>query len=249
MPRKGLPDIDRPDARIAVVRQFPVDGQDQQRAVADATLAAWDESRLAGRSHSSNVLYEHRRAARPHLRTVEQRPARRRGARRDCVSLYRSGVRDDAPVPGCIVIVEVGTDGDDTARRWVDAVFDALAAETTLHPGGISGHFHISLDGTRVLNYAEWVDEASHVQAIGDAGSIGRGAGVARVQTMPGVVNLGFRRYRPHGDARRKQSARLRRIAPVTATAQCDYINHSAGRRTGAHEGSGQGQLPLRCSG
>ena len=79
--------------------------------------------------------------------------------------LYRSGVRDDAPVPGCIVIVEVQTDAGDTARQWVDAVFDALAAETTLHPGGISGHFHISLDGTRVLNYAEWVDEASHVEA------------------------------------------------------------------------------------
>jgi adenine deaminase len=77
-------------------------------------------------------------------------------------------------------------------------VFDVLAAETTLHPGGIAGHFHVSVDGTRVLNYAEWVDEASHVQAVGDAGSIGRAPAWRRVQTMPGVVNLGFRRYRPY---------------------------------------------------
>jgi hypothetical protein len=198
MPRKGLPDIDRPDARIAVVRQFPVADQDQQHAVADATLAAWDESPWPD-GLIARTCYMSIDAQR--VLTYEQWNSDRLDvAEPDGIAfrLYRSGVREDAPVPGCIVIVEVGTDGDDTARRWVDAVFDALAAETTLHPGGISGHFHVSVDGTRVLNYAEWVDEASHVQAVGDAGSIGRGPAWRRVQTMPGVVNLGFRRYRPH---------------------------------------------------
>ena len=113
--------------------------------------------------------------------------------------LYRSGVRDQAPRPGCIVIVEVETDQAATARRWVDAVFDALAAEPALHPGGISGHFHIRLDGTHVLNYAEWVDEASHVEALGQAGTIGRGPAWRVVQTMPGVQSRGVRRYRLHG--------------------------------------------------
>lgn len=39
---KTLPDIDRPDARMAVVRQFPVDSPDQQRNVAEAMLLTWD---------------------------------------------------------------------------------------------------------------------------------------------------------------------------------------------------------------
>ena len=93
------------------------------------------------------------------------------------------------------MIVEVQTDAADTARRWVDTVFDALAAEATLHPGGISGHFHISLDGTRVMNYAEWANEQSHIEALSGTGSIGRGPAWQRVQTMPGVTSLGFRRY------------------------------------------------------
>ena len=94
-------------------------------------------------------------------------------------------------------------------------MFDALAAETTLHPGGISGHFHISVDGTRVLNYAEWVDEASHVEAVGDAGSIGRGPAWRRVQTMPGVVNLGFGRYRRIGI---RERSNLRRSQTYSAS-------------------------------
>ncbi len=174
--RRNLPDIDRQDARIAVVRQFQVEGPAQQRNVADATLAAWDAAPWPD-ALISRTCY---------LSTDEQRVLTYEQWSDDqpdvedpaaiAYRLYRSGVRDDAPVPGCIVIVEVQTDGPETARQWVDSVFDALAAETTLHPGGISGHFHISLDGTRVLNYAEWVDEASHVEALGQAGSIGRGA-------------------------------------------------------------------------
>lgn len=86
-------------------------------------------------------------------------------------------------------------------------MLDALAAEVTLHHGGISGHFHVSLDGTRVLNYAEWVDEASHIEAVGGIGSIGRGPAWRRVQTMPGVENLGFRRYTVAGIRERSESS------------------------------------------
>ena len=74
---------------------------------------------------------------------------------------YRSLTRDGdraARVPGCVVIVDIEFDGPDPARQraWVDAVQEALAAEPNPHPGGISAHFHLGTDGTRVLNYAEW---------------------------------------------------------------------------------------------
>ncbi len=194
------PDIDRTDVEIVVVDQRVVEAPELQRAAADATLAAWDATPWPD-GMISRTCYVSSDGQR--VLTYEQwRAGYAAGVvppRAIAFRLYRSGVRDDAPVPGCIVIVEVQTDGPETARRWVDSVFDALAAETTLHSGGISGHFHISLDGTRVLNYAEWVDEASHVEALGQAGSIGRGPAWRKVQSMPGVENRGFRRYRVYG--------------------------------------------------
>jgi hypothetical protein len=94
--------------------------------------------------------------------------------------LYRSGARPDAPVPGCVVIVSIEFDGLDEQRlrRRVDTVFEALDAETEPHPGGISGHFHIRVDGTRVLNYAEWTSKKAHRLAIERSGqeSIGSGS-------------------------------------------------------------------------
>lgn len=113
--------------------------------------------------------------------------------------LYRSGVRENPPVPGCIVVVRVQFDGPDPQRqrRWVDTVFDALAGETELAPGGISGHFHVSTDGTRVLNYAEWTDEQAHRDALEKSGqgTVGVSPGWQRVQEFPGVKNSGFKRY------------------------------------------------------
>jgi deazaflavin-dependent oxidoreductase (nitroreductase family) len=114
--------------------------------------------------------------------------------------LYRGGVRDNPPVPGCIVVVSVEFDGPDQQRqrRWVDTVLDALAAETEPHPGGISGHFHVSTDGTRVLNYAEWTDEDAHHDALerSGRGTVGSSPDWRRVQNFPGVRSSGFKRYR-----------------------------------------------------
>ena len=194
-----LPDIDRPDVRVAVVRQFPVESPTQQRDVADATLSAWDAAPWPD-GVLSRTCYRSIDGQR--VLTYEQRSGDHAGALDHgaiAYRLYRSGTRDAAPVPGCVVIVEVQTDGDDTARRWIDTVFEALAAETTLHPGGISGHFHISVDGTRVMNYAEWTNEHAHVEALSGTGSVGRGPAWQRVQTLPGVTNLGFRRYTGYG--------------------------------------------------
>ncbi|MDX8036025.1 nitroreductase family deazaflavin-dependent oxidoreductase [Lentzea sp. BCCO 10_0856] len=113
--------------------------------------------------------------------------------------LYRSGTRENPPVPGCVVVVSVEFDGPDPQRqrRWVDTVFDALAGETDPPPGGISGHFHVSTDGTKVLNYAEWTDEQAHRDALARSGqgTVGTSPGWQRVQAFPGVRNSGFRRH------------------------------------------------------
>ncbi|WHM39309.1 antibiotic biosynthesis monooxygenase [Streptomyces sp. BPTC-684] len=117
--------------------------------------------------------------------------------------LYRSsGPRPGDPrTPGCIVIVDVEFEGPDPDRQraWVDGVFEALDTDPDLPPGGISAHFHASLDGTRVLNYAEWESERAHIDALA-VGSNGVGSKTpqrARVQNHPGVTGGGVTRYLP----------------------------------------------------
>lgn len=216
MPRNGdvtprFPDIDRVDVEVAVVCQRETSGPFAQHALAEATVAAWDAASWPDHllSRTCYVSTDGQRVLTYEQWRVEP-PAM--GPHDIAFRLYRSGTRDKPPPVGCIVIVEVGTDGHDTARAWVDAVFAALESEPVLRAGGIAGHFHVSLDGTRVMNYAEWVDEASHVDAIGQAGSIGRGPAWQRVHVHPGVSNLGVRRYVPT-DAREKRDGLSRRIA------------------------------------
>ncbi|WP_055469507.1 antibiotic biosynthesis monooxygenase [Streptomyces ardesiacus] len=115
---------------------------------------------------------------------------------------YRSTSREDgaaAAVPGCVVIVDVEFDGTgpDRRRAWVDAVFEVLETEPNPQPGGISAHFHLSTDGTRVLNYAEWESAQAHIDALAAPGD---GVGSAtpqweRVHNWPGLTGGGVSRY------------------------------------------------------
>ena len=113
---------------------------------------------------------------------------------------YRSARRDGDPrVPGCVVIVDIEFEGADPERQraWVDAVLAALEAEPEPHSGGISAHFHLSTDGTRVLNYAEWESARAHAEALAAPGD---GVGSAtelwrRVQNWPGLKGSTVSRY------------------------------------------------------
>ena len=114
--------------------------------------------------------------------------------------LYRSRTRPDPPAPGCVVVVSVEFDGPDEqrSRRWVDTVITALEAEKEPHPGGISAHFHLSTDHTRMLNYAEWTDADAHRDALARSGRgvVGTAPEWQAVLEFPGVKSSGFKRYR-----------------------------------------------------
>jgi hypothetical protein len=216
-----LPQIDRPDAGLAAITEFTVGSPERLQALLDASAAAWanlpwpetllsitwlasldgqkalayaqwrDDSEFESYGRIQKpALAQHFRTALPDL--APQPPVFYRR--------YRSGVRAGAPVPGCIVIVSVAFDGPDEARQraWIDAVFGALEADPQPAAGGIGGHFHASVDGTRVLNYAEWVDEASHQAALDRAGTgtIGAGPKWQAVQAFPGVTGSQVTRYR-----------------------------------------------------
>ncbi|WP_371632393.1 antibiotic biosynthesis monooxygenase [Streptomyces sp. NBC_01259] len=117
--------------------------------------------------------------------------------------LYRSSSLggSDTREPGCVVTVDVEFEGADRARQrdWVDSVFEALGTDPAPAPGGIAGHFHVSTDGTRVLNYAEWVSAQAHIDALAASGN-GVGSPTPqweRVRSYPGVTGGGVHRYTP----------------------------------------------------
>ncbi|MEW2411357.1 antibiotic biosynthesis monooxygenase [Streptomyces griseoviridis] len=114
---------------------------------------------------------------------------------------YRSLGQDGrgGRVPGCVVVVDVHFEGPDPDRQraWVDAVADALAHDPEPAPGGVAAHFHLSTDGTRVLNYAEWESADAHAGALA---APGEGAGSPtdrwrRVRDWPGRRSSTVGRY------------------------------------------------------
>lgn len=113
-----------------------------------------------------------------------------------CRSLGRTD--RDGSEPGCVVIVDIRFDGPGADRTgFVDTVAEALAHDPAPPPGGISAHFHLSADGTRVLNYAEWRSAQDHIDALAAPG-VGVGSPSERwrrAQNWPGRIGSTIGRY------------------------------------------------------
>ncbi|MEL3950816.1 antibiotic biosynthesis monooxygenase [Streptomyces sp. LNU-CPARS28] len=114
--------------------------------------------------------------------------------------LYRSVTPGaGGPAPEAFVTVHVDFEGPDAdrQRRWVDTVLAALG--TGAVPGLASAHFHLSTDGTQIVNYAEWEIAADHQRALEAPGD---GVGTLseewrRVREFPGTLERGqVRRWR-----------------------------------------------------
>ncbi|MFC8918198.1 antibiotic biosynthesis monooxygenase [Streptomyces sp. NPDC057116] len=219
------PDLRRPGVGVVKVSTWRVGTPERQRAAVDAIEAAWrtrdwpdvgllsytvhtgedGETLLHYSQWTSEEAYEEFVRVHRDDRNAEidgAVPGIERVALHS-YTRYRSGALNpgDARVPGCVVIVDVEFDGPDADRQrdWVDGVFEALRTDPGPHPGGISGHFHISLDGTRVLNYAEWESAEAHIEALAAPGD-GIGADTpqwTKVRTYPGVAGGGVKRYAP----------------------------------------------------
>jgi hypothetical protein len=59
-------------------------------------------------------------------------------------------------------------DGPERQRHITDRLI-AAAQDIGPLPGALSSHFHLSLDGTRVLNYALWTSLEDHDRAVATA--------------------------------------------------------------------------------
>ncbi|MGW0518640.1 hypothetical protein [Crossiella sp. NPDC003009] len=177
-----LPDLTRPDAAVALIGQWT--SADPTTELDRLTAEPLPEGCLArahylGTDGTSLLHYSQwatSAAARAHAATAPVPLAEYRR--------YRSQVDATGPA-GCVVIAAIDFDRPDAQRQrdFVDEMFAAgeqAEAEGVRIPGLLAAHFHLSVDGTGVRNYAEWTDPAAHLAFTG-------------VQESPA-----WRRYRPH---------------------------------------------------
>lgn len=208
----------RPGCGLAVVSEWTVESPAHQRAVMDAFGAVWAGQEwpqgmlsgilLAGNDGESIVVYgqwtgeeAYRTALETHLRpraarvdqlapgTIRSSPAFYR--------LHRSRIRDTAAMPGCIILITFNFASPDAERQkdFISAIFRAVDSMPDPPVGAIGGHLHISTDGMRVLNFAEWTSEEAHRRAVEDPARLGPGPQWAGVRSFPGLEGSRFQRY------------------------------------------------------
>ncbi|MFE0188197.1 antibiotic biosynthesis monooxygenase [Streptomyces sp. NPDC058989] len=213
-----FPQVRRPDAGTVLISEWDAGSPEGQRAVLDGVARAWERTPLPagflsrvlfagtdGRSVLNYAQWTSDAAHREFVRSEdtglsERTAAALKAAGEVTVSeparyrLYRSMLPDGDPgTPGCVVRVAFRTTGHDAARGLVDGLLDLLGG-VQRGEGGIASHFHISEDGTRVVNYSEWTDPESHARQIGTSLQAG-GPVMSFIASLPGVEPLGFRRY------------------------------------------------------
>ncbi|MFH8566969.1 antibiotic biosynthesis monooxygenase [Streptomyces sp. NPDC017993] len=213
-----FPEIRRPDSGLVLISEWDAESPEGQRAVQDGVARAWEETPLPagflsrvlfagtdGRSVLDYAQWTTDAAHREFVRREEAGLRERVAAALDGVGgdgeagygrfrLYRSLLPEGvAPAPGCVVRVAFRTAGEGAARQLVDGLMDMFDGWQS-GTGGIASHFHLSEDGTRVVNYSEWTDAESHERVA--VAKLGSGGPVMRLlASLPGVEPLGFRRY------------------------------------------------------
>ena len=65
-----------------------------------------------------------------------------------------------------VTLVNVFTVDPKRQIELVDALDDATSKIFVTVPGFISANLHTSLDGTRVINYAQWASEQQYTEAL-----------------------------------------------------------------------------------
>ncbi|WP_329278520.1 hypothetical protein [Streptomyces sp. NBC_01451] len=217
------PDLTRPDVEAPFFGTWRVGTPERQRETVDAIAATWVRQGwpvggglgyFVYAGHDGTTLLHHSQWAREqdHEAFVKtQRQARVDeidtavpGIERvalDRYRRYRSQERaaGDTRVPGLVVTVRIDFEEGTAERRreWVDLVLGALAESPERDRGLVSAHFHLSQDGTHVLNYAEWESPESYGAAVAEPGEGAEAAGARweRVRTCPAVKSISGSRY------------------------------------------------------
>jgi Antibiotic biosynthesis monooxygenase len=197
-----MPDIRRADAHAAFVSGWYVPDAEHGRSALDDIFVQWERSRwpedflsFSGYlSTDDGAVLTYAQCSgsdsyRPFVR------ARTGVARAEPVEYRtrRSVTTSTSGDPGCMIIAMFDVDGPDRQDAVIDSLVDTLhRAPGGGPPGMLSANFHASVDGTRVLNYAEWTSDEAHIAFL--AGTT-RKATLQTSNSLPGVRPIGFRRY------------------------------------------------------
>ncbi|MDX3642274.1 hypothetical protein [Streptomyces sp. MB09-02B] len=200
------PDITRPDSRTTYLGHWFVDGPEQGPAVLDELVDAWQASPWPEGiltfscylSAESDTVMTYAQCTndtvyRPFARGLNLPPG---PATADPIEyrLHRSVVaRPAAGPPKTVAVASFDVDGSERQRRIVAAIVGNLEnAPPDEQAGLIASNFHLSVDGTRVINFAEWTDDEAHIAFLDGAT---RHRSLQITNDMPGVRPLGYRRY------------------------------------------------------
>jgi hypothetical protein len=212
---------------LALVSTWDLAIPDQQRAVADLAMDACKElvftrpellshSCMLGTDGTTLLHYQQwrdRNAAREFIATGQHVWHRAvdavvQGTEREPMreyEIYRATrFTSEHLETGCVVIVDrvfIRPDREQ-AERWIDSMF-ALPEPDDPMPGAIAAHFHLSLDGARVFNFAQWTTEQAHhqisfstVEELNTA--LANNPDWRAVEAAPTLGRTKFRRYRPY---------------------------------------------------
>ncbi|MET8426905.1 hypothetical protein [Nocardia sp. NPDC004860] len=196
-------DVYRSDAHSAFVSYRYAPNEEAARTMLSQICdqwehAAWPEGLLSFGSYLStdnDAVLTYAQAAsgdcyRPFVRTLSG-PAQAEPVEYRLLRSVRAGART---APGCMIIAMFDVDGPDRQTAIIDSLEQTL--ERSPWPTGmLSANFHASVDGTRVLNYAEWVSDEAHIAFLAGAT---RQATLRTSHSLPGVRPIGFRRYHLH---------------------------------------------------
>lgn len=184
---------------VVVISRWQVADRAAQRAFADTEAARqrrspWPEGRrstdyLLGTDGRLVLRYDRWRDEQSYRRYAEALP----GQLLDTVVCGFSGQPPqrpaDGPYAGCVALVTLFTDGPERQRE-ATARIAAFGAQPD--PGALGGHVLCSLDGTRVILYAEWTSEEAHREAVAGP-AYGGERGI--FDGNPGIRGLAMNRY------------------------------------------------------
>ncbi|MET8826006.1 hypothetical protein ABZX40_13115 [Streptomyces sp. NPDC004610] len=218
------PDLLRPEVGAPCFSLWRVGTPERQRLAVDAFAATWERRSWPARElvshhvylgHDGSTLLHHAQWESPagyagffktrRQETVDEIDTAVPGIERLPLHRYtrhrsRERAAGDLRVPGLIVTVRIDFEAGAADRRtdWIDAQLATPDGDTQGHEGLISAHFHPSDDGTHVLNYAEWEDDAAYDSAIAVAGTgVGADAGADEgVRSYPGMTGFTVARFR-----------------------------------------------------
>ncbi|MEU6148325.1 hypothetical protein ABZ848_49385 [Streptomyces sp. NPDC047081] len=203
------PDIDHEDVHTVFMSHWHVADAAQGRVVLDEIADAWEQASWpadilsfscylsTGSEHFTVMTYV--QCARPdgYRPFVHGLPVD--AARVEPVEyrLHHSVLLTPQAGPAAaIVIASFDVDGPERQRHIISSVTDNIEKSPRDEQTGlIASHFHVSLDGTRVINFAEWTSDDEHIAFLEQAT---RHRSLRLATDTPGVRPIGFTRYHLH---------------------------------------------------